>query len=439
MDTTRFETMGLSPELLRAVQHKGFDHTTPVQQLSIPPLMEWRDLIAKAPTGTGKTLAFGIPLIEHTDGASEEVQGLVLAPTRELALQITNELQDMAMFKEGVRVVCVYGGQPIERQIQQLKKRPQIVVATPGRLLDLIQRRLLRLDKVKTAVLDEADRMLDMGFLKEVRRILDMTTSRKNLALLSATLSQDVLTVGWLYQRDPEEITVPEDVDNKPDIDQFSINLPENERADVLQYLIERDGCERCLVFCNTKHRVHRLTRVLTARGLSAGCIHGDITQSAREKVLDAFRGGRLTVMVATDVAARGIDVEGVDTVFNFDVPNENEYYTHRIGRTGRAKRKGISYTFVSTLDDVKRMADIVKYTRSEIKPMLLGEDYKPKPPLPSEHRSIPRGPKREVSPPRGPEQGKDGRTRSRRPRRRRPSGKDGANPAQNQKSEAQQ
>lgn len=436
MGTTTFETMGLSPEILRALQHKGFNNTTPVQQLAIPPLMEWKDLIAKAPTGTGKTLAFGIPLIEHIDAASEDVQGLVLAPTRELALQIAGELQDLAMFKEGIRVVCVYGGQPIDKQIKLLKRRPQIVVATPGRLLDLVQRRVIRLDKVVTAVLDEADRMLDMGFLKEVRRILDMTTSRRNLALLSATLSQDVLTVGWLYQRDPEEITVPEDVDNKPDIDQFSINMPENERADVLQYLIQKEGYERCLVFCNTRHRVHRLTRTLTVRGLSVGCIHGDMTQAAREKVLDSFKAGRLSVLVATDVAARGIDVEGVEAVFNYDVPNENEYYIHRIGRTGRAKRKGVSYTFICTLDDVKRMAEIVKYTKADIQTMMLDEDFKPQPPLPSEHRGGSR-PLRHVGGSGEGAQGRKGeeRSRPRRPRRRRSSkGGSGA-----QKGETQQ
>ena len=222
--TGRYDQMNLSPELMRAIEKKGYVEATPIQAGAIPHFMDWKDVIAKAPTGTGKTFAFGIPMVEHTDPAGSEVTGLVLAPTRELAIQIRDELRDLCAFKEGVRVVCLYGGQPISTQINQLKKRPQIVVATPGRLMDHMKRRTVRLDRVETVVLDEADRMLDMGFVQDVTRILDTMPNRKNLGMFSATISREVLDISWVYQREPVEITVQADQENRPDIAQYRLD-----------------------------------------------------------------------------------------------------------------------------------------------------------------------------------------------------------------------
>ena len=295
-----------------------------------------------------KTFAFGIPIVEHIDLEDEEVQALILAPTRELALQIGGELRLLAEQRQGVRVAVLYGGQAMQTQITALKKRPQIVVATPGRLLDHIQRRLVRLDKVRTAVLDEADRMVDMGFIKEVVKIMNLMKSRKNLALLSATISREVMDISWVFQRDPVEITVPEDEENKPDIDQFSINATGMQKVDTLDRIMKNEDYDRAIVFCNTKNMVRRLTGLLQQKKYSVDCIHGDMTQSLREKVMKSFRDGRIRILVATDVAARGLDIDDVDAIFNYDVPAENEHYTHRIGRTGRAKKRGVAYTFVS-------------------------------------------------------------------------------------------
>jgi len=366
----RYDSLGLSPELLRALQKKGYEVATPVQAGAIPPLMAWQDVLAKAPTGTGKTFAFGIPMLEHLDLADPVVQGLILAPTRELALQICGELRDLAEFKPGVRIAVVYGGQPIDRQIAQLKKKPQIVVATPGRLMDHYKRRTIRLDQVQTVVLDECDRMLDMGFVRDVTRILDLMPRRRNLALMSATISREVMDIAWVYQRDAVEIVVRPEEENKPDILQYRIQVPANAKADALVQIIEANRYERVLAFCNTKSMVERLTKLLEMKGCPADCIHGDMRQANREKVMSKFRKGNLRILVATDVASRGIDVEDVDAVFNYDVPDENEYYVHRIGRTGRAKKHGAAYTFVSNIASGIRLDEIAKNTRNEIIPV---------------------------------------------------------------------
>ena len=336
-----YRQLGLSDELLRAIDKKGYVQATPVQAGAIPYFMDWKDVIAKAPTGTGKTFAFGIPMVEHIDPENADVQALVLAPTRELAIQIQDELRDLCAFKEGVRVVCLYGGQPIDRQINQLKKSPQIVVATPGRLMDHMKRRTVRLDKVQTVVLDEADRMLDMGFVRDVTHILDTMPKRRNLGMFSATISREVLDISWVYQRDPVEITVQADQENRPDIAQYSLQVDRSEKADVMAHLLDMGGYERVIAFCNTKNMTDRLAGLLDMRGISCAAIHGDIPQAVREKTLQKFREGKMRVLVATDVAARGLDIDDVDAVFNYDVPDENEYYIHRIGRTGRAKRHG--------------------------------------------------------------------------------------------------
>ena len=370
----RFDSMGLSQEMLRALEKKGYEVSTPIQAGCIPPMMDWQDVTAKAPTGTGKTFAFGIPIIEHIDPESEAVQAVILAPTRELAMQITGEMRDLAQFKPGIRLVCLYGGQPIGKQIDTLKKRPQIVVATPGRLGDHMKRRTVRIDTAQTVILDEADRMLDMGFIHEVTRLLDHMKNRKNLGLFSATISREVMDIAWVYQRDPVEITVRPDEENKPDILQYKLEVPMNQKVDALQKILDQEQYDRAMVFCNTKGNTERVAKLLQMRGVDAQCIHGDIPQVKREKVMDKFRRGELRVFVATDVAARGIDVDDVDAVFNYDVPDENEYYVHRIGRTGRAKRHGVAYTFVSDYPGLVRLENIAKHTRNDIKSVKFDE-----------------------------------------------------------------
>ena len=371
----RFDSLGLSPEVMRALEKKGYEVSTPIQAGCIPPMMDWQDVTAKAPTGTGKTFAFGIPIIEHIDPESEEVQAVILAPTRELAMQITSEMRDLAQFKPGIRMVCLYGGQPIGKQIDALKKKPQIVVATPGRLGDHMKRRTVRIDSVQTAILDEADRMLDMGFIHEVTRLLDVMKNRKNLGLFSATISREVMDIAWVYQRDPVEITVRADEENKPDILQYRLEVNMSSKVDTVKQILDLEDYDRVMIFCNTKGNTERVTKLLQMRGVDAQCIHGDIPQEKREKVMAKFRRGELRVFVATDVAARGIDVDDVDAVFNYDVPDENEYYVHRIGRTGRAKRHGVAYTLVSDYPGLVRLNDIAKHTKNEIHPVTFDEE----------------------------------------------------------------
>ena len=371
-EEVRYADLGLSQALMQAIQKKGYVQATPVQGGAIPYFMEYRDVIAKAPTGTGKTFAFGIPMVEHIDPESTDVLGLVLAPTRELAIQIRDELRDLCAFKEGVRSVCLYGGQPIDKQITQLKKRHQIVVATPPRMMDHVKRRTLRLDKVETVVLDEADRMLDMGFIRDVTRILDLMPQRRNLGLFSATISREVMDISWVYQRDPVEITVRADEQNKPDITQYRLDVDRNEKVDTMVRLMEIGGYDRVIAFCNTKNMTDRLSGLLRMRNISCEAIHGDIQQRVREKTLQKFREGKLRVLAATDVAARGLDIDDVDAVFNYDVPDENEYYIHRIGRTGRARRHGVAYSLVSSITEGIRLDDIRKNTGNEIRTVKL-------------------------------------------------------------------
>ncbi len=367
-DIYYYQDMDLSDATRKALDKKGFTQATAIQGGAIPCFMEWKDVVAKAPTGTGKTYAFGIPMVEHVDPASDQVQGLILAPTRELAIQIRDELRDLCAFRDGVRVVCLYGGQPIDKQITQLKNKPQIVVATPGRLMDHMKRRTVRLDAVQTVVLDEADRMLDMGFIQDVTRILDKIPHRKNLGLFSATISREVMDISWVYQRDPVEITVRPVEENRPDIQQYRIELNGREqKLDTMVALLNAGGYERAIAFCNTKNMTDRLSGLLKMRGISCQAIHGDIQQRVREQTLKKFKEGKIRVLVATDVAARGLDIDDVDVVFNYDVPDEQEYYIHRIGRTGRAKKHGVSYTLVASVTEAVKMRDIARNARMDI------------------------------------------------------------------------
>ena len=379
-DQVRYDQMDLSPEIMKAIEKKGYQVATPVQAGAIPYFMEWRDVIAKAPTGTGKTFAFGIPMVEHVDPEDPAVQGLVLAPTRELAMQIRDEIRDLCAFKEGVRVVCLYGGQPIDKQITQLKKDPQIVVATPGRLMDHMKRRTVRLDKVQTVVLDEADRMLDMGFIHDVTRILDLIKSKRNVGMFSATISREVMDISWVYQRDPVEITVRADEENKPDITQYAISCDRGTKADVTAKLLKGGGYERAIAFCNTKNMTDRLAGLMQMRGVSCQAIHGDIQQRIREKTLEKFKKGEIKVLVATDVAARGLDIDDVDVVVNFDMPDQNEDYIHRIGRTGRAKKHGVAFVLTSTVTDEIRLDEVRKQTGNAIRKVTLDDEGRPVP-----------------------------------------------------------
>jgi len=370
-----FHDLGLSEAMLKALEKKGYGYPTTIQQLAIPEFMQWKDVIAKAPTGTGKTFAFGIPMIEHIDPELAEVQGLILAPTRELALQIGDELRGLLTYYQNIRVAVLYGGAGIGGQIKQLERKPQIVVATPGRLMDHYNRKTVRLDKIQTVVLDEADRMLDMGFFKDVTRIIDKVKNRRNLGLFSATISQEVMTVSWMYQRDEVEITVEPKKEDRPDIDQYSITVSPLEKAETTFRLIRTQGYERVMIFCNTKHMCQRLCDDFQRAGADCECIHGDIRQSQREKTMQRYRDGKLAILIATDVASRGIDVDDVDCVINFDVPEENEYYVHRIGRTGRAKRKGVAWSIVGNFPEKAKLDEIAKFSNYTIRSMLLGED----------------------------------------------------------------
>lgn len=358
---TSFEEMDLSKEVLRAIKDMGFTTPSTVQAKTIPLMMSGADVNAIAPTGTGKTCAFGIPMLEYVQLNEPEVQEVVLAPTRELALQIGDELTKLAKYIKGCRIAVLYGGQPIPKQLAALKRKPQILVATPGRLLDHMNRGNVHLNAVHTMVLDEADEMLNMGFVKDVTRIIEATPDGRQMVLFSATTNQDVLTIAWKYQHDPIEVTVEATKQDRPQIAQYVISTEQNKKIDHLLYLLDADVYQRVMIFCNTKFMTDRLTERLKKEGYQAECIHGDVKQSQRNVVMNDFRRGKFPILIATDVAARGIDVDDVEAVINFDLPAENEYYLHRIGRTGRAHKHGVSFSLVTFQESV-RMDEILKY-----------------------------------------------------------------------------
>lgn len=359
--TMAFTQADISEDVLKAVAKMGFQEMTPVQQKTMPLMMEGRDVIAIAPTGTGKTCAFGIPMLEYVNLKDKRVQELVLAPTRELSLQIAEELKALAQFIPGLKIAVIYGGQPIVKQIAQLKLGPHIVVATPGRLLDHMNRGNIRLDSVHTMVLDEADEMLNMGFVKDVTKIIEATPAERQLVLFSATTNQDVMTIAWKYQQDPVEVIIPATKENRPQITQYVVETTREKKYEDLLYLLDSDVYQRVMVFVNTKDMTQRLCKRLQDAGYPADCLHGDMRQSARNQVMQAYRKGKFQILLATDVAARGIDVDDVEAVINYDLPNENEYYLHRIGRTGRAKRHGVAFTLLTYTETV-RLDAILKY-----------------------------------------------------------------------------
>ena len=369
-----YSELNVPEQIHKAVERMGFTEMTEVQEKAIPPMMEGKDIIAKAPTGTGKTCAFGIPLILGLDQSRNYPQAVVMAPTRELAQQITEDLQDLAHFYPDIRVVTVYGGANIQKQIEKLKKGAQIVVATPGRLQDHMNRRTVDLSHVTTVVLDEADEMLNMGFYKDVRKILDQIKSRQRLAMFSATISREVMDIGWLYQRGAEEITVQPVEDSAPRIDQYLVlTTGRNKLADMAEIIVQK-GYKRVMVFCNQKYTTAMLANQMARLNFVVDCLHGDLSQAERNKIMGEFKAGNIAVLVATDVAARGIDVSEVDAVFNYDVPDSNEYYTHRIGRTGRAKHTGEAYVLY-TKEEHKRVRDMLRYTRNTATPIAFDEN----------------------------------------------------------------
>ena len=353
------------PEIIRATQAMGYTEMTEIQQKAIPLMLAGHDMIAKAPTGTGKTVAFGIPILQKAAGfPAGAPKAVVLSPTRELAQQIAQDLTNLAQFLPEIRVVCVYGGAGLEKQQKQLKAGCQIVVATPGRLMDHYRHHALDLSQVTTIVLDEADEMLNMGFYKDVRGIIDLLKSRESLSMFSATISREVLDIGWLYQHNAAEVDVQPVQESSPKIAQYKLLTTGRDKlADLAQIIISKDY-KRVMVFCNTKYNTGMLANQLARLHFNVDCLHGDLSQAERNRIMQRFKAGEINVLVATDVAARGIDVSDVDAVINYDVPEENEHYTHRIGRTGRAKREGASYLFY-TKDEQKRVDTLLRLTRN--------------------------------------------------------------------------
>ena len=366
MQIMNFENLKLSDEVERALADMGFEEATPIQNQSIPHILGGKDVLGQAQTGTGKTCAFGIPAIEKINEDNEDIQVLVLCPTRELAIQSAKELKSVATYKKDVRILPIYGGQPIERQIVALKKHPQIIIGTPGRVMDHIRRRTLKFANLRMIILDEADEMLNMGFRGDINTILTKVPEEIQTILFSATMSRDILEITGKYQKDPVRIKIAHKVLTVPSVEQYSLEVNPNNKLEVLSRLIDVNELKLCLVFCNTKRQVDELASNLQVKGYSAEALHGDMRQEARDKVMAQFRKGNIEILIATDVAARGIDVDNVEAVFNYDLPNDEEYYVHRIGRTGRAGKEGKAFTFVSGRE-IRKLKDIQRFTKSSI------------------------------------------------------------------------
>ncbi|MBB4826876.1 ATP-dependent RNA helicase DeaD [Sporosarcina luteola] len=344
---TKFSDLNISESTQKALQRMGFEEATPIQEGTITFGMEGRDVIGQAQTGTGKTAAFGIPIIEKIDMNDPSVQALIIAPTRELAIQVSEEIYKVGYGKRA-RVLTVYGGQEIGRQIRALRNNPQIVVGTPGRILDHINRRTLKLNKVQTLVLDEADEMLNMGFIEDINTILENVPSERQTLLFSATMPGPIRKIAETFMKDPEVVKIKSKEMTVENIEQFFVKSQESEKFDILTRLLNVHQPELAIVFGRTKRRVDELSHALSIRGYLAEGIHGDLTQAKRMSVLRQFKENKIDVLVATDVAARGLDISGVTHVYNFDIPQDPESYVHRIGRTGRAGKSGVAVTFVT-------------------------------------------------------------------------------------------
>ena len=366
MEHIKFEDMNISNEILRAVLDMGFEEATPIQSQAIPVILEGKDIIGQSQTGTGKTAAFGIPLLERIDPDDRRLQALILCPTRELAIQVSEEFRKLLKYKENIRVLPIYGGQPIDRQIAALKKGTQVIIGTPGRVMDHMRRRTIKAETVQMMVLDEADEMLDMGFREDIETILVKIPEDHQTLLFSATLSPEILDITKRFQRDPEFIKIVRKELTVPSIEQYYFDVKEKTKLDALTRIIDVYDPNLAMVFCNTKKRVDDLVEMLQGRGYFAEGLHGDLKQPQRDKVMQKFRNGTIEILVATDVAARGIDVDDIDVVFNYDVPQDEEYYVHRIGRTGRAGKSCKAFTFCVG-KEIYKLRDIMRYTKTKI------------------------------------------------------------------------
>ena len=366
MEALRFDELDLYPQILRAIQEMGFEEATPIQCKAIPVVMEGVDVIGQAQTGTGKTAAFGIPLLMKVDPHNKKTHAIVLCPTRELAIQVAEEVRNLAKYMHGVKVLPVYGGQDIVKQIRSLKGGAQIIIGTPGRVMDHLRRKTIKCEEVNTIVLDEADEMLNMGFREDIETVLEYIPEERQTVLFSATMPKPILDITKKYQKDAVTIKVVKKELTVPNIEQYYYDVKRKDKVEVLSRLLDVYDPKLSLVFCNTKRMVDELTNALQGRGYFAEGLHGDMKQMQRDRVMNHFRNGNTEILVATDVAARGIDVDDVEAVFNFDVPQDDEYYVHRIGRTGRAGRTGRSFTFVKG-KEVYKLKDIQRYCKTKI------------------------------------------------------------------------
>ena len=365
-----FTNLPIDENLIKATLRCGYEEMTEVQELVIPVALEGHDVLAQAPTGTGKTCAFGLPILENVNIKSNNAQVLILAPTRELAIQISEDLREYAYYKEGVRIVTLYGGEYIEKQITSLKKKPQIIVATPGRLMDHMERRTVRLDNINTVVLDEADEMLNMGFREDIDTILSQVKDNDHQTMLfSATFSPEIEAITKEYLRKPQVIKINRKELTLSNITQNYLTVREQDKVEVISRIIDINSYDLVMIFCNTKKTVDEVTSGLLQRGFVTETLHGDMKQLQRERVMNRFKAKQVNILVASDVAARGLDVNDVDVVFNYDLPQEDEYYVHRIGRTGRAKREGVAISLISG-KEIYRLKSIMKYTKAEITPV---------------------------------------------------------------------
>lgn len=366
MKKLNFEELSLSEEVMKAVKDMGFEEASPIQSEAIPLLLQGRDVIGQAQTGTGKTVAFGIPIIEAIDTDLRKTQAIILCPTRELTIQVSGELAKLAKYKKGINIVPIYGGQSYERQFTALKRSPHVVIGTPGRVIDHLERETLNIENVKMFVLDEADEMLNMGFIEDIELILEKTPAEKQTVFFSATMPKQILTLTKKYQKNPEIVKVTHKELTLPNIEQIYFELKQDAKLEVLSRLIDVNNIKLGLVFCNTKRTVEEVVDQLQSRGYSSEALHGDMKQASREQIMKRFRSGNIELLVATDVAARGIDVDDIEAVFNYDIPYDEEYYVHRIGRTGRAGKTGKSFTFVLSKERFK-VREIEKYTNTKM------------------------------------------------------------------------
>ena len=367
METVRFDELDLYPQVLRAIKEMGFEEATPIQSQAIPVVMSGVDVIGQAQTGTGKTASFGIPVLHKVDPNNKKTQVIILSPTRELAIQVSEEIRKLSKYMHGVKILPVYGGQDINRQIKALKGGAQIIIGTPGRVMDHLRRKTIRCEAVNTIVLDEADEMLNMGFREDIETILEYIPEEgRQTVLFSATMPKPILDITKKYQHDAVTIKVVKKELTVPSIEQYYYDVKRKDKTEVLTRLLDYYNPKLSLVFCNTKKMVDELATELSGRGYSAEGLHGDMKQSQRDRVMNNFRKGKTDILIATDVAARGIDVDDVEAVFNYDLPQDDEYYVHRIGRTGRAGRCGKAFSFVKG-KEVYKLKDIQRYCKTKI------------------------------------------------------------------------